>query len=96
MWGSLIDRGKYILEPVGQYYKNLFREDKVNFYEIWYMDEAVKIFYPISLSDNPTAYIIPVLHFYSNKLKFFKYEPHFTDGFIENLKKKFQIWSRKK
>ena len=83
---ALMDHGKNVLIPVGEYYKAQFLEEGGNCRPMRVMAEAAQIFNPIFLAKQSTADIVTVLYDLADKLLVFKFR-HFTKTFIKNLKK---------
>ena len=83
---SLMQYGKKVLEPVGEYYKQQFLDASGDCHPIREMAEAVQIFNPIFLSTQSTADIVTVLYDLANKLNAFQFR-QFNDRFFDNLRK---------
>ena len=76
-----------VLQPAHDYYKRLFREDVGDCCHITKMAEACDIFNPLVLKDISETEVVTKLYHMAEKLKHFKYDNIFTDGFISRLKK---------
>ena len=83
---ELMDHGKNILKPVGQYYHDQFTSEDGDCHPMRVMSEAAQIFNPLFLAKMNDADIVTVLHYWADKLTAFGYR-HFNDKFIKNLKK---------
>ena len=74
-----------VLKPAHDYYKRLFREDGGDCCHITKMAEACDIFNPLVLKDISETEVVTKLYPMAEKLKHFKYNNIFTDGFISRL-----------
>jgi len=83
---ELMDHGKNILKPVGQYYHDQFTSEDGDCYPMREMSEAAQMFNPIFLAKMSDADIVVTLHYLADKLTAFDYR-HFDDKFIKKLKK---------
>ena len=80
-----------VLKPTHDYYKSLFREDGGDCCHIILMTEACDIFNPLVLKGISETGVVTTLHHVAEKLKYFKYDNIFTDGFISRLEKKYPL-----
>ena len=83
----LTNCGKQLLEPTKEYYTKLFDHAGGDCSDIKYTAEPAELFDLINLSHITVTETVTKLHYLEDRFVCYKYDFHFTEGFIKRLKK---------